>query len=241
MIPIAPSERATLIALRNFLLAILPSGVPVIRAQVNRVPEPLSPDFVLMTPLRRERLATNTDAWTDIKLFAAIAGSQLTVATIEGGDLLVGSPLFGVSVATGSTITAFGTGAGGVGTYSVSPSQTVSQDWLAAGLKSVLTPTEYTVQLDVHGPGSADAAQQIASLLRDEFATQFFTAANPAIAPLYATDPRQMPFVNAEEQIELRWIVEAHLQAQFTATVPLQFADVVTVTLDEADGLIPVP
>lgn len=235
MIAIAPSERATLIALRSFLIAILPAGVPVIRAQVNRVPEPASPDFVLMTPIRRERLATNIDTWADTLIFAAIAGTQLTVATIENGTLSVGSPIFGVAVADGTVITAFGTGTGGVGSYTVSISQSVSQDWLAAGVKSVLMETELTVQLDVHGPGSADAAQQIAAVMRDEYACQFFAAANSAIAPLYASDPRQVPFLNSEEQFETRWILEACLQVQFVAAVPQQFADQLEIGLIQAD------
>lgn len=49
--------------LRSFLLSILPSGVEVIIAQENRVPEPTADNFVLLTLLDRSRLGTNTTAW----------------------------------------------------------------------------------------------------------------------------------------------------------------------------------
>lgn len=50
-------------AVRSFLLSILPGGTEVIQAQSNRVPEPVGPNFVLMTPRRRARLATNVVSW----------------------------------------------------------------------------------------------------------------------------------------------------------------------------------
>lgn len=47
--------------IRDFLLSAFTEGTEVIAAQANRVPEPKSADFVLMTPVSRERLATNTE------------------------------------------------------------------------------------------------------------------------------------------------------------------------------------
>lgn len=58
------TESAALTVLRSFLLALLP-GIEVIRSQVNRVPEPKAADFVVMTPLLRERLSTNLTAYDD--------------------------------------------------------------------------------------------------------------------------------------------------------------------------------
>jgi hypothetical protein len=52
-------------ALRAFLLSVLPVGWEVIRAQDNRVPAPIGPNYVVMTPTLRERLATNIDTFTD--------------------------------------------------------------------------------------------------------------------------------------------------------------------------------
>lgn len=55
----------TIAALRAFLLAVLPTGVEVIRAQDNRVPQPLAADFVVMTIIGRARLATNRVTYSD--------------------------------------------------------------------------------------------------------------------------------------------------------------------------------
>lgn len=55
----SPTQDTVITALRTFLLAVLPVGTDVILAQVNRVPEPTDPNFVLMTPIRQIRLSTN--------------------------------------------------------------------------------------------------------------------------------------------------------------------------------------
>ena len=54
------------------------------------------------------------------------AGSGTRTATKLAADLSVGDALFGGNVQPHTTITAFGTGSGGVGTYTISPSQTVA-------------------------------------------------------------------------------------------------------------------
>jgi len=56
----------------------------------------------------------------------SITGTVLTVTSVNSGTILNGHELFGTGVTTGTTITAFGTGSGGVGTYTVSIPQTVS-------------------------------------------------------------------------------------------------------------------
>jgi hypothetical protein len=43
--------------LRDFLLGILPSQVEVVQGQANRVPMPQGDDFIVMTPIRFEKLA----------------------------------------------------------------------------------------------------------------------------------------------------------------------------------------
>jgi hypothetical protein len=56
----------------------------------------------------------------------AIAGTTLTITVATSGALYIGSLLTGTGVTAGTTISAFLTGTGGVGTYTVSASQTVS-------------------------------------------------------------------------------------------------------------------
>ena len=62
---IAPSVTETQVftGLRAFLLLIVAAGVEVVQTQQNRVAEPVGPDFIVMTPSNRVRLATNQDTW----------------------------------------------------------------------------------------------------------------------------------------------------------------------------------
>lgn len=93
--------------------------------------------------------------------------------------------------------------------------------------------TEVTIQLDVHGPKGTDNCQVIATLWRSDYATRFI---NPEIfQPLYASDGQQMPFMNAERQYENRWVMSLVLQSDVAVSTPAQFADTLTVTLDQAD------
>jgi hypothetical protein len=56
----------------------------------------------------------------------AISGTTLTVSAVTSGTLRIGQTIEGTGVTDGTIIKAFGTGSGGVGTYTVSASQTVS-------------------------------------------------------------------------------------------------------------------
>ena len=55
----------------------------------------------------------------------AISGTTLTVFAVTSGILQIGQTIEGSGVTDGTIITAFGTGSGGIGTYTVSSSQTV--------------------------------------------------------------------------------------------------------------------
>jgi len=220
-------------SLKGFLATILPPGIPILRTQINRVASPAG-DFVMMTPLLRTRLATNIDATIDIAMTGQIDGPTLTVDSITGGALAIGSMLFGTAtqpLAANTRVTAFDTGTGGAGTYTVSPEQTFASDHLYAGVTTSIAPTQLTVQIDIYGEHSADYAQIITTLLRDEFGTHYFDGLGLPIQTLYANDARQMVFLDAETQFEHRWIVEAVLQANIEVDSPMQFADEVVVTI----------
>ena len=60
----------------------------------------------------------------------AISATTLTVSAVASGTLFVGQTLQGTGVTALTIITALGTGTGGVGTYTVSTSQTVSSTTL---------------------------------------------------------------------------------------------------------------
>jgi hypothetical protein len=61
---------------------------------------------------------------TNAIVTGSIANSTLTVTNVTVGSLAVGQLLIGEGIAPNTTITALGTGTGGVGTYTVTPSQT---------------------------------------------------------------------------------------------------------------------
>lgn len=238
-ITLAPTQSAILKALRTFLLGILPSKVEVILAQVNRVAEPKAKDFVLMTPIRRERLETNVDSSADVSVVGSIAGNILTVTSVLIGEIELGATLFGSGLTDDTSITSFVSGTGGVGTYKVSPSQTAASQKIGAGSTDYLQPTNVVVQLDVHGPNGADNAQKISTLFRDDYAVMQFASYGIGVAPLHADDPKQLPFLNAEQQYEDRWVVEAHMQANEVVTAPQQYADALAVDLVNVEERYP--
>jgi len=63
---------------------------------------------------------------------ASISGTVLTVTAVSSGTLVVGQTVFGTTVADNTVITSFGTGSGGVGTYNINNSQTVSSTSISA-------------------------------------------------------------------------------------------------------------
>lgn len=67
----------------------------------------------------------------------SIATTTLTISAVASGTLAVGSVISGTGVTAGTTITAILTGSGGVGTYTVSASQTVSSTTITAGTLTV--------------------------------------------------------------------------------------------------------
>ena len=56
----------------------------------------------------------------------SISGTTLTVTSVQSGTIAIGQAIFGQGMAQNTVITALGTGSGGVGTYTVSDSQTVA-------------------------------------------------------------------------------------------------------------------
>lgn len=238
-ITLSLTESQAFTALRSFLLAVLPSGIEVLRSQVNQVPEPQGPDFVMMTALSRERLETNVSAYSDVAFTGSIAGNTLTVTAMQMGGIAVGAQLLGNNLAANTTVTALGTGTGGDGTYTVSPSQTVVSQTIAAGTQTILQPTQLTVQVDVYGPNSADNAQIITTLVRDGYAVDQFATSGYDVMPLYASEARQSPLINAESQFEARWTFSIVMQVNPTITVPQQFADQLQATLTEVQAQYP--
>jgi hypothetical protein len=237
------TQSAAQTVLRSFLTTLLPN-VNVIEAQNNRVPEPANVNFIVMTAIRRDRIETNTDSYVDVLFTGSINGTVLTATSFSFGALFPGNQIFGVLLASPTTIVNQITGpVGGVGIYTISPSQNIASELLAAGTQSLLSPTELTYQLDVHSnivDTAATMAQIITTAFRDPYAFDFFTAQNPNVVPLYADEARQVPFVNAEEAWETRWVIEAHLQVNAALiNLPQQFAGALSVGLVDVNATYP--
>jgi hypothetical protein len=242
---ITPTQSNIQQALRSFLLAVLPAGVEVVAGQYNRVPEPRVGSFVVITPIRIKRLATNLDTFADVVFQGSVAGTVLTVTNMLHGSIRTGLELFGENVTAGTTIDAQLTGpAGGAGTYTVSASQTVAAAKLAAGYGSRQQNAEWTMQLDFHSADTTagDKAQIVSTMLRDDFGTEFFrnlAAPMNGVSPLHADDPQQRPFINEAQQYEWRWSLDACLQANQVVISPQQFAEALEVGLIEVDSHYP--
>lgn len=226
----APGQSKTFEALRAFLIAILPPDVEVFQAQGNNVPEPVGDRFVIMTPVTRAPLSTNINVYADAAFDGYTSGATLHVSTVLFGAVKVGHELFGPGILAGTKIVR---DAGG-GDFEISNEQTTPTARLAAGVKSIIQPAQRTIQLDVHAAdleAAGDMAQRICSLFRDELAGDLMTAVDPGVSPLYADDARQMPFVNAEQKYESRWVVDAVMQVNEAVEVSQQFADTVKINI----------
>ena len=68
----------------------------------------------------------------DARFTGSISGTTLTVSSMAFGSVVVGQTISGTGVTGGTKITAYGTGTGGAGTYTVSASQTVSSTTITA-------------------------------------------------------------------------------------------------------------
>ena len=71
-------------------------------------------------------------ASTQTSFTASISGTTMTVTSIATGSITIGQVLTGTGVTIGTTVTAYLSGSGGVGTYTVSASQSVSSTTITA-------------------------------------------------------------------------------------------------------------
>ena len=80
----------------------------------------------------------------------SISGTTLTVTNIKNGLITVGQSLFGPGITAETVITALGSGSGGVGTYTINNSQTISSENMnsasnAAAMTASISGTTLTV------------------------------------------------------------------------------------------------
>lgn len=107
-----------------------------------------------------------------------------------------------------------------------------AQTYTAESLR-IATPQENSVQLSLFGPGAADAVQAVSLQFRTEWACIFFkNLENTArLAPLYASAPRQVPFVSGEQQFEEHWQITLHCQSTQVLVLPQATATAASIGL----------
>jgi hypothetical protein len=245
---LSPTQSDIQIALRAFLLNILPSGNAVFTATIAG------------TVLRVTSLLPNSGS---LNIGNLVLGQNVAPDTVVTGLIDVSAGLGTYSVSPAQNVAVSTTMWNGVpvvaGQVNRVPepqqgdfvSMTTLRrvrletnvdtyaDVLPAGNNTYRQATEVTIQLDVHGPNSHDTAEIISTMFRDSYATDFFLS-YPGITPLYSEDPRQIAFINAEAQYESRYVVEMLLQADQTVTgVTQQFANVLNVKTVEVETTYP--
>lgn len=241
LLPLVTTQSQIQIALRSFILSALPAGWDCIEGQDSQVSEPEGVDFVVMTPITRKRLSTNYTAWADCKITGSVSGAVLTCSSVFFGSVQVGSTLWGPGLPSGLTVLSQINGVpGGAGTYTLSGSATIASGPMACGLVVITCPTQVGIQLDFHSADigdASDAVETIQTLFRSEIATAAFDATGYAVAPLYADDPIQRPWENAEQQYETLWTLMAYVQANQAISWGQQFAEQLQVTIIPAEGI----
>lgn len=94
----------------------------------------------------------------------SITTTTLTVSAMTSGDIYLGMEISGTGVTAGTRITAFGTGTGGVGTYTVSASQTVASTTITGDLPSKITvecPGTYNIAFSLQFKSTSNTTESV--------------------------------------------------------------------------------
>ncbi len=152
-----------------------------------------------------------------------VRGQDNRVAEPRGADFAVMTPI--MSERLGTNVTTYQDGG------LVTPP--------TAETRTDMAPTKITVQVDIHGPNSADNVQAVSILFRSDVATTAFAASGYDVTPLYASEPRQAPFLNGEKQVEQRWTIDLAMQINPSIATAQDFAGTLTAGLIYVPGAFP--
>lgn len=111
----------------------------------------------------------------------SIAGTTLTVTAVTSGGLQVGNVISGTGVTAGTTITAIVTGTGGVGTYTVSATQTVASTSVTATAPALTVAYDSTSGAYSITSGSTGASSTAAYATGTLAASLLLTSATGAV------------------------------------------------------------
>lgn len=107
------------------------------------------------------------------------------------------------------------------------------------GGRIVTRSEQMSFQIDCYGEGAGETAETLNVLYRDPYAAELFQASGYDVAPLYAGDIQQAPFVGGEDQYENRYTFEIELQINSRVTVPLQSCNILGIDLVSVDATFP--
>lgn len=79
--------------------------------------------------------------------------------------------------------------------------------------------TLFSIQIDVYGLSSYEAALKIMTLFRSDY---FFTY---GIAPLFSSDIRELTYIDASRQMLQRWSLDLNFYYEPSVTYPMQTAN----------------
>lgn len=76
---------------------------------------------------------------------------------------------------------------------------------------------QWRCQLDFYGKSAPEMASIVGTMIRSEYASNWFRQNSMPVTPLYAGEPHQTTMINAEQQYENRWTLD--FIAQFNAVI----------------------
>lgn len=98
-----------------------------------------------------------------------------------------------------------------------------------ANSATISGPSRIDVQIDFYG----DKASEYCKAAKSAFRSQWGFSQFPAnIKPLYTSDGVQSPLVTGEQQYASRWTMTASMQYNPIVTVPQDFADALSATVE---------
>jgi hypothetical protein len=146
------------------------------------------------------------------------AGTVLTVTAVASGTIYVGMVVSGTGVTLGTRITAYGTGSGGTGTYTVDTSQEVTSTTLTGLLPSQITVTAsglYNLQFSIQFVNTSANAYATSVWFRKNGTDIANSNSEFSIPSKHgATDGRLIAALNffldlqADDYVEVMWATE---------------------------------
>lgn len=109
-----------------------------------------------------------------------------------------------------------------------------------SGSRSVERAEQMGFQIDCYGEGARDLADTINLLFRDQYAVDQFAQSSVDIAPLYAGDVMQMPFVDDSDQYEERYSFEIFLQINSVVITSQQSCNMLGINILPVETTYPI-